>query len=333
MNNMQSYIVNKDLPSAGFGNGKLKDESAPLADDGSSVTVQTHNDYYYGFHAPIKKYLPAGDVSDTDESDTASDVRDAAEYMVGIKVDTVSEWDVAVGYGLDVSVIHRGIQFVSMTAGNLGKDPFTNPSLWLPCHERNDAFIKWQKGEDIRGGFDILHNYRDAGYRQNFGWGGINYEAFGVHLDGTQITGNATLEAIFDVGGGNEYHLLDVVAPDVVGVRTLLDARGAAAAVVDAIAGDRANVGVYQDDAGQGHHHNQEITAGATKRPFATNGATAGTVINALTDTVSSLTTGNKLFIVGPITDGVNGTPRTDSETRMKNYSVGVPAVLVINPV
>ena len=341
MKDLQGYIVLKDLPSADFGNGKLLDESAPAAADGSAVTVQTHNDYYYAHHAPIKKYLPSGDVSDTDESDTDSDARDAAEYMAGIKVDTVDEWDILVGYSLDESVIYRGIQFVSMTAGNLGNDPFTNPDKWLPCHEKNDAFMKWQRGEDIRGGFDILHNYRDAGYRQLFSWGkyntggatlaggggsGINYEAFGVHLDGTVITGDATLEAIFDVGGAGEYHLLDVIAPDVVGTRTLLNARGRVGMVVDSIAGKREDVGVVQADQLQGF----EISGGVTAVVVQSGSGTSAT---ALTFSGTSQSFDNHVGNQGLANDGVNGAPRIGDETRPQNYSVGVPSILVINEV
>lgn len=339
MKNLQGYITLKELPSAGYSVGKLLDESAPEEDDGSEATVVTHNDYMYAAIAPITKYK--GTVSDTPESDTASDVRDAHEIMAGVKNPEFAEWLVGTAYGLDEHVTRLGIQYVSMAPANLGNDPFTSLTSWLPCFARDDAFVKWQKGDDIPGGFDIIHNYRDAGYRQTFAWGKYNvggftgvggggktFNASGVHLDGTIITGNATLEAIFKVGLSGEYHLLDVIAPEVVGVRTLLDARGAAAAVVDAIAGDRADVGVYQDDAAQ------RVTGsvGSTEVLFSVFSGVLSSG-DALTSQRGLNSTGSSRATNFDNADSTSpAASKTDSaETRMKNYSVGVPSVLVLN--
>jgi len=339
MKDLRTYLVNFAVAVAGFGNGKLLDESG----------VATHNDFYYAHHAPVQKYLPSQDFTGADESDDDSDVRDAYEHMVGIQSESVSEWDVATPYVQDDHVIYRGIQFVLMIANNTGSDPFANPDKWLPCFAREDAFVKWHKGDNITGGFDILHNFRDAGYRQYFGWGkyntggasagsGVNYEGFGVHLDGTVITGDATLEAIFDVGGANEYHLLDVIAPDVVGTRTLLDARGAAAAVVDAGGGDREDVGSYQDDAAQRvtGQFQTRMHAGISA-PLLSNNIGAfsdgGDVNKAYPTSVSAgVTLSGIIDFDNDDSTSPNASKTDDAETRMKNYSVGVPSVLVINP-
>lgn len=56
--------------------------------------------------------------------------------------------------------------------------------------------------------------------------GGTQYEFYMVHRDGTQITGNTFLENLFDVGGANQYPYLDLIAPDVLGTRTILDVGG-----------------------------------------------------------------------------------------------------------
>jgi hypothetical protein len=67
-------------------------------------------------------------------------------------------------------------------------------------------------------------------------------------------------------------------------------------------------LGSYQADSFQGHHHTTNATSGTTSRDggsFSTSAASAATVSD-------------------PITDGVNGTPRTSAETRMKNRSTNV---------
>jgi hypothetical protein len=349
MKKLSAYLTKFTAGTTDFPDGKIKDSSGPGIGDGSEGVAQSGNDWYYAIVAKIKKYI--GDLSGTDESVTASDDLDALETAIGIKNPNVSEWASGTVYSIDDIVMYLGLQFVAMVAST-GSIPLDNPDKWLPCFERNEAVINWKRGRAIEGGMDTLDNFRDAGYRQNFAWGkynvggfsgaggaGRDYEAFGVHLDGTQITGNATLEAIFDVGGGNEYHLLDVVAPDVVGVRTLLDARGAAAAVVDAIAGDRANVGVFQDDAAQ------RVTGSFEARLHKSNlgplldqhtgvfSRGPGTQLLIYPDSTSSTTTFDDTDFDNADSTSPNPSKTDDAETRMKNYSVGVPTILVLNEI
>lgn len=328
MKNIQDYLTNKAAPSGGFSQGKLLDD--PGGGTGSGITVQTHNDFLYALLAPVIKYL--GDTSDTDESETSADIMNAYETMAAVINPNVAEYDNGTAYVADDHVMSLGIQFVCMVA-TTGNEPFVNPDKWLPCFARDDAFIKWQKGDNITGGFDPLHDHRDALYRQVYDWGkynvggdptgvGRNFEAFGIHLDGTQVTGNGTLEAILDVGGGGEYHLLDIIAPDVVGTRTLLDTRGAVAACIDAGGGNRVIVGAAQADQFQGHRMGVKPPATSFVGSFSSGGTfslPAGAVVGQIG------TTGD------PETDTVNGTPRTGLETQMKNFSVGVTSIMVIN--
>ena len=347
MKKIASYLTNFIAPSAGFSEGQLKDD--PGDGSGSGTTVQTGNDWLYACYALIKKYI--GVSSDTDESETASDVMDSVETMAGVKNPNVSEYSNVTAYVADDHVMYLGIQFVAMVS-TTGNEPFSNPDKWLPCFNRDDAFVKWQKGDDIAGGFDVLHDYRDAAYRQVFSWGqynvggdaGKNFEAFGIHLDGTQITLDATLEAIFDVGGGGEYHLLDIIAPDVVGTRTLMDSRGRVAACIDAGGGNRAIVGDVQEDAFQGHlhaitvdndahNHVADIRGTATIDGAASRVGTetgAGAKTDSTTIDINSDSHNHVGSASSPIAD-LDGTPRTGLETQMKNFSVGVTSVLVIN--
>ena len=333
MKNIQSYLVNKDAPSAGFSLGKFKDDSG--AADGSAATQQWVNDFYYGLVGFIKKYLPGGAVSDTDESETANDTQDSVEHMVGIKNANVTEWSNIVAYVIDDHVMYLGIQFVAMIAGT-GNNPIDNPDKWLPCFNRDDAMVKFRNGEDIKGGMEAVHDFRDGGYRQNYAFGkynfggdaGRNFESFGVHLDGTVVTLNPTLEAIFDVGGAGEYHLLDIIAPDIVGTRTLMDARGRVSRIVDAGGGDAVAVGSVQEDA------MQRITGTITVGPRV---FVSGVGVYTLSDTdvtgPGSAANNRAAQFDFDNDDSVspNAAKTNDDESRMKNYSVGVVSLLVMN--
>lgn len=115
----------------------------------------------YGFLALVKKW--SGAVSDTDESETASDILKSVERCVGVQNENVAEWANGTTYAADAHVMYLGIQFVSMVAANTGNNPIDNPSKWLPCFNRDDAMVKWRNGEDIKGGFEPVHNHKKCG--------------------------------------------------------------------------------------------------------------------------------------------------------------------------
>lgn len=325
MNDIQSYLVNFTAPAAGYTYGTLKDD--PGDGTGSGIIVKTHNDFLYAFYTPINKYL--GAVSDTDETETASDFNDSLERMVGVQNENVAAWANGTTYAQFDHVMYLGMQFVSLVGSNTGNDPIDIVAKWLPCFNRDDAMVKYRNGEDVKGGFEPLHDIRDALYLQYYEFGkynyggdsGRNFQAYGVHLDGTVITGDATLEAIFDVGGPDEYPYLDIIAPDVVGTRTLIDAGGRVARFVDGAGGDTEDVGVVQEDQFQGHYHTL----------WYDNSDNTGTDLNYPSDGGDVHDGGESLVAVrAPVTDGTNGTPRTGTETRIKNYSIGLPSVLVM---
>lgn len=342
---IKEYLTKYTDASTGFSDGRFKDDSG--TNNGSEGIVQSANDWYYAVKAMAKKYI--GVFSDTSESEDASDNLNSVETAIGIKNQNVLEWDDATNYQRNDLAIYLGLQFVSVANNNQNLIPIDNLVFWLPCFERNDAVIKWRNGDDIPGAMSPLHNFRDAAYLQSFSWGkynfggfaGRNFEATGVHLDGTVITGDATLEAIFDVGGGNQYHLLDVIAPEVVGVRTLLDARGAAAAVVDdAIAGSREDVGVYQDDAAQRvtGSFSQNLRLGETAQLLTSAGGLFSDSIPVTRPYPTNITFGvsgidGDTFFDNAGSTSPNASKTDDLETRMKNYSVGVPSILVLNEI
>jgi len=157
--------------------------------------------------------------------------------------------------------------------------------------------------------------------------------------DGTQITGNATLEAIFDVGGGNEYHLLDVIAPDVVGVRTLLDARERSPRVIGAGGGLTVNVGSIQEDAAQrvtGQFSNEILGIGGSRfldQHIGVFSLPAGTATKNYVASAGSAANTYLTDFDNADSTSPNASKTDDVETRMKNYSVGIPSILVINEI
>ncbi len=80
MKDIQSYFDNYDEPSSGFSFGKFRDN--PGDDTGSALTADLFNDLLYAFYAFINKY---GEVSDTDESESASDFVNALEAFAVYK--------------------------------------------------------------------------------------------------------------------------------------------------------------------------------------------------------------------------------------------------------
>lgn len=77
MKDIRSFLANYTAASSGYSLGKLKDN--PGDDTGSALTSALFNDLLYAFYAFILKY---GTVSDTDESESASDFVDALEAAI-----------------------------------------------------------------------------------------------------------------------------------------------------------------------------------------------------------------------------------------------------------
>ena len=334
MKKLATYLTVKDAPEAGFSLGKVKDNTG-AAGSGSGAFAQFANDAYYAVAAMAFKYL--GVVSDTDESETASDNIISIERAIGIQNENVSEYVNTTTYAADALVMRYGVQFVSRALGNVGHDPFTSPDEWLPCFSREKTFQAACSGIAIQTGVAPMDNHRDAAYRQwfelgkfNFGGdAGVNYQAFGVHLDGTVVTGTGALglEGIFDVGGAGEYNFLDTFAPDVTGTRTLADYRGCSPMAIDATGGNRAAIGVPQLDQFQGHYHDQLLSI------FFRDSVSPQYNVDTTNTNADETAPGGEQAIGSPITDGTNGTPRTGLETYGKNYSTGVPFIIVINAI
>jgi hypothetical protein len=330
MRKISGLLTHITAASPGFSEGQLKDN--PGDGTGSGITASVHTDMMYGFVAPIIKYN--GALSDAAESETASDMLTAIDRAAGVQNENVAEWDVATVYAADDHVMYLGLQFVSVAAANVGNDPIDSPAEWIPCLNRDEVLRLHRDGVVLLGGLEAIHDHRDAGYRQYFSMGkynfggaaGRNFQATAFHLDGTVLTGDAVAVALLDVGGAAEYHLLDLIAPDVMGTRTFIDARGHVLRPVDGAAGATEDIGVLQADQFQGHFHKYKRgdPAAADKGTDYLAAYKIGTLYSAVSEND---------MINTEYANATDGAPRTGTETRMKNLTVGVPYVVVLTEI
>jgi len=143
-------------------------------------------------------------------------------------------------------------------------------------------------------------------------------------LDANVYVGDGNNAAV-EAGGGAFYRADDAAGtiPNIAGVYLILpESRGVVSRGLDLAAsidpdGAGRFLGDLQIDAFQGHFHNIINPVGS---PVAAQilSATAG---GSATLAQGASANGNDISIGVPLTDGANGTPRTDSETRMYNRS------------
>ena len=241
MKKPSSYGTNMTTP-AGRANGQFNND--PGGGLGSGVVAEADNDNIYAVIAPIESYKDGG-ISDSDETTTASDMRDTLEEMTEKRVtdstvpaNSVAEWVVTTTYAADglELVTWKGYQFLNYSdAANLGNDPLLNPDVWMKI-PKSDTLLDYHfSGESITGGLSTIADRSDGKYRQytdygryRLGGNGDDFALFSrVALDGTVITGVVALnDDIFKEGTADEYWNLDLIAPAVLGTRTLIDMGG-----------------------------------------------------------------------------------------------------------
>ena len=329
MKSPSSFLINTTTPAGRAEGNAIND---PGGDTGTGMDEEIYNDPAYAAIAPIQTYKDGG-ISDSDETTLASDMRDALEEMTDKRVtdsvgaSSLSEWDSGTTYStLGVMVTWKGFQFVTYNnTGNLNKNPLLNPDFWYPIPKPDELIMLFAGGHVIPGGMSDMVDRAGGNFRQNIAYGryrlGENgddfYNFFRVTLDGTVVTGDANLEDdIFEIGTGTEYPFADIFCPDVVGTRTLLD-MGEYLAAAQSVAGENDTLGEIQDDRFQGHRHDFEFSRSA----LAATGSPKGTY---------DLTANDPNSVLDPITDGVNGTPRTGLTTRPKELTEGASSIIVM---
>lgn len=326
MKKISSIVTNYDTSSAGFSEGKLRDN--PGDDTGSSIVAALGNDWYYAIEAVVKAQNSLGAVSDNPESENNHDFLDALLEMVGQKVNGVSDWSSATTYSTaNTHVMRAGMQFTNIyPTGNTNQDPLTTTGFWMPCPDVRTLFSAWKEGRVISGGSAPIHDFNNATYYKQYfslgkhrvgGYGGSVFEAYGVHLDGSAV-GSGDLSTIIEA-----WALKNTWAPGSTGSRTLVNAKGTLLRSVDATGGLADLIAERLEDAMQGHwHQGYDTTGGGSFLQIAA--ATSASAVSSTKYGVSQ--------IREPITDGIHGTPRIDSYTHDKSITVGVPYMVICVP-
>lgn len=339
MKRPDSFLTNTTTP-AGRGLGAAKNN--PGDNTGTGADKEIYNDPVYAVLAMVESYKETGN-SNADETLDDSDMRDAIEEMASKKVTGVNEWNAGTTYTVNQLVMYKGFQFYSYnTTGNLAKPPLQHPEYWLKTPTPEVLLDQYFSGCPIDGGLNPIADRAGVNYKQNAligkyrlgGNGDTFYNFYRIALDGTQVTGDANLEAIFDVGGANEYFNLDLVAPVDGGTRTLIDMSSRHIAP-QSVSGENDTLGEFLEDRFQGHKHSELVGPDAQNGDTSAVGtgyragqAPGGLAINRVTATQT-----NTVSIGVPIPDGVSGPQRTGLTTRPKEFTVGASYIIVMIPV
>lgn len=313
----------------------------PGGSTGTGVDAEIYNDPAYAVIATAETWREGG-ISGSNEDIDNSDLRDAIEEMNGKRVSGVAEWDASTTYsspGTETDlVMYKGFQFINISdVNNLGNIPFDNPKLWLKIPKVDDLMDLAMEGRPTIGGFSPVSDRQASQYLQNFLYGryrlGGNgddfYDFYRVQLDGTQITGDGTLESIFDIGGGEEYPFLDMWTTESGGNYTLDDI-GEYIPTPQSSSGENDTMGELLQDRFQGH----SVRINGQDPGIAGSVTSASALVQAGQNANSSTTDGND--VIGKnsiIADDVNGSPRTGLTTRPKEKTTGVLSIIVMKKV
>lgn len=348
MKRPDSFLTNTTAP-AGRLFGQAIDD--PGGGTGTGVDNEIYNDPAYALIALIEAFKEGG-ISDSDETTVNSDVRDAIQEALFRRVvdpvttaNTVDDWDGGTNYTtVGELAMYKGAQYVVYNdTGNLNKPPRTNPLFWFKIPNPSILEDAQFDGLPRKGGFNDIHNVQAANYAQAIEFGrfrlGDNgddfYKFYLVHLDGTQVTGDSFLnDDIFEEGTGSEYWNLDIIAPDELGTRTLIDSQGRVSRAMTGGGGVAPTLGEVQED--------EQLRITGALNTFA-GGNVAFARVDADVDGVFSRQAGsvsnspgtasvtghgldfNSADSISPIANRTN-----DVENRVKSIVVGVDYIIVM---
>ena len=261
------------------------------------------------------------------------------------QIEAVSQWDVAeaVVYETAGAIVERFGQHYAASgkASNLGKDPADPQSdtWWIPSEGWNNYKKFASKGESIPGGMHPWTDFSSGDYQQNIKLdeivrGGITYDVFGVILDGTQVTLDATLEAIFDPGGAKEFPWIDEFLPDNVGTRTLIDMRERSTRSMGAGGGLAPTLAEVQEDQAQSWQLGADEDATGARDYWGRTGvrdfqADTSATANHTSTQMGTAFQGTSRMLKAK-NDGTNGDIRLGLENRIKALVRGVDYIIVI---
>jgi hypothetical protein len=245
----------------------------------------------------------------------------------------VESWDAteSVTYESAGVVVERyGKHFTSTgLTGNTNKDPINpaNINYWYPSPGIDKLIDMFMAGEVVRGGMHKVNNLGDADYSTSLlldkaTFGGTTYEFYRVALDGSVVTGDATLEGILNTLSGTLYPHADIFAPDNLGTRTLVDMRGRGVTSMTTGGGEADIHGQVRDDQMQGHLH--KLRGSGTEIPGAKYVGGMESNNDGPSDAMSYYGAN------GIVTDGTNGTPRTGATTHGADIVEGIKYIIVM---
>lgn len=280
----------------------------PGDNTGTGMDKEIYNDPAYAVLAVVESYKDGGN-SEADETLLASDMRDAIEEMVGKKVtdtttpaNSVSEYNIATSYTtVGEHVMRYGMQYVAYNViGNVGQDPASQEgrAYWRKVPNLDALMDAWDSGKPFDNGLNAMSDRAGTNYQQfidfgryRMGGNGDTFKQFSlIHLDGTQVTGDADLVALLDVGGSDEYWNLDIIAPDVLGTRTLIDMGGRVVECQTDASGYVPVRGAVHGDYMQDHDHVTVVRASATQSDFVLSSDSYTGISGAASNGVTALT-------------------------------------------
>jgi hypothetical protein len=140
---------------------------------------------------------------------------------------SIALWDAGTLYNVAGTIVRRfGVTYTATgQASNQGVDPVdaNNALYWYEADKEDDLKRFANRGTVCEGDMHTINDRSSGNYAVNLRLGkksinGSDYEFHMIHLDGTVVTGNTTLENLL-----SGYAYIDKFAPDVVGTRTLID--------------------------------------------------------------------------------------------------------------
>lgn len=248
----------------------------------------------------------------------------------------IALWDTGPVYSVAGTLVRlEGLTFAATgQASNQNKNPLdpNNALFWYMPEDENDLLKYANRGTIINGDLHTIHDRSSGNYVVNFKIGkkkinSVQQEFHIIHLDGTQVTGNTTLENLLDVGGANEYIYLDLIAPDVVGTRTLLD-MGGRTLRSQSVSGKADTLGELQEDAMQKitGDYSEAFLRHAT---FTTTGVFNAPSFGAQAPAIGS-GAGTTLEFDSSNSVSPNTAKTDDDETRMANMVVGSSYIVIM---
>lgn len=335
MKDPRDYLANYTPASGGWSLGRLKDD--PGDETGSGITVLTHNDFLYAFMATILSHRSGG-LSETDESETASDFRDALEELVGWKIPGVSAWSAATTYGtLGTAVLRHGRQFVNiLNSYNTNKDPVLNPTYWYPVPRTDEILDRFHTCRVIPAELSPLHTLGGTYYQQTFSLGrhrfggasGVVFNAYGIHLDGTTVVGGSTLATAVAA-----HWAKDIFAPEAVGVRTLKDLRECVIRSMGASGGNAATLAEVQAAMMQDHGHAASSVSSVGHNLGISHTSSSDGIDKFFMDGTESTLVRTSSPTISVTTSATVTNPNSGShgaETRGKSFVAGVPYIVAM---